>query len=312
MKIVIVGAGAMGSRFALMLHHSGNEVTLIDGWQENVAAIKKFGLRAQFNGKSVVAKIPIYQLDQVQRLQNYQADLIIAFTKSNQLEATFDKVKTLIGPNTYVLCLLNGLGHETVLQKYVSVDHLILGITLWTAALSGPGQAVLIGTGNVELQNFSPKGKEFTLQVEKVFAAAGLNPQYSDNVKYSIWRKACVNGTLNTLCSLLECNIKELGQTSFATTLLKEIISEFAAVAAHEGINLNPDEVYQHVAVAFTSDSAEHYPSMYQDLVQNHRQTEIDFINGAVWSKGQQYKIATPYCALLTQLIHAKEELLQQ
>ena len=51
---------------------------------------------------------------------------------------------------------------------------------------------------------------------------------------------------------------------------------------------------------------------MYQDLVQNHRQTEIDFINGAVWHKGQQYNIATPYCALLTQLIHAKEELLQQ
>ncbi|WP_321533513.1 ketopantoate reductase C-terminal domain-containing protein, partial [Enterococcus faecium] len=40
-----------------------------------------------------------------------------------------------------------------------------------------------------------------------------------------------------------------------------------------------------------------HYPSMYQDLIKNHRLTEIDYINGAVWRKGQKYDIATPYCA---------------
>jgi 2-dehydropantoate 2-reductase len=49
---------------------------------------------------------------------------------------------------------------------------------------------------------------------------------------------------------------------------------------------------------------------MYQDLIRNHRKTEIDYINGAVWQKGKNYQIDTPYCAFLTQLIHAKEELL--
>ncbi|MFQ7233547.1 MAG: ketopantoate reductase C-terminal domain-containing protein, partial [Enterococcus hulanensis] len=46
------------------------------------------------------------------------------------------------------------------------------------------------------------------------------------------------------------------------------------------------------------------------DLIRNHRKTEIDYINGAVWQKGKNYQIATPYCAFLTQLIHGKEELL--
>ena len=49
---------------------------------------------------------------------------------------------------------------------------------------------------------------------------------------------------------------------------------------------------------------------MYQDLVQNHRLTEIDYINGAVWRKGQKYGVSTPYCQLITQLIHAKEQIL--
>ena len=50
---------------------------------------------------------------------------------------------------------------------------------------------------------------------------------------------------------------------------------------------------------------------MYQDLIKNHRLTEIDYINGAVWRKGQKYNVATPFCAMLTQLVHGKEELLE-
>lgn len=312
MKIAIVGVGAMGSRFALMLNHSGNEVTLIDGWQPNVEAIKAHGLQADFNGKHVQSKMPIYALDEVDQLQDYQPDLIIAFTKSNQLDEAFQKAQSLISPQTYVLCLLNGMGHEEILKKYVSEEHLILGITMWTAGLAGPGQATLFGNGNVELQNFAAVDKDFALEVEQVFAAAGLNPKYSDNVSYSIWRKACVNGTLNTLCSILDCNIGELGQTKESEALLKAIIAEFAAVAAHEGIDLDQAEVFEHVAETFTADIADHYPSMYQDLIKNHRNTEIDFINGAVWRRGQEYGIATPYCALITQLIHAKEQLLNK
>lgn len=117
---------------------------------------------------------------------------------------------------------------------------------------------------------------------------------------------------MNTLCSILDCNIGELGQTKESEALLKTIIAEFAAVAAHEGIDLDQAEVFEHVAETFTADIADHYPSMYQDLIKNHRNTEIDFINGAVWRRGQEYGIATPYCALITQLIHAKEQLLNK
>ncbi|MCX0279641.1 2-dehydropantoate 2-reductase [Bombilactobacillus mellis] len=310
MKIAIVGVGAMGSRFALMLHKSGNDLVLIDGWQPNVQAIRQQGLQADFNGKAVTANIPVYSLEEVDQLQGYQPELIIAFTKSYQLDSAFAKIKALITPQTYVLCLLNGMGHESILKKYVDDNHLLLGITMWTAGLAGPGHATLFGNGNVELKNFGSEGKDFALKVVDVFNDAGLCPKYIDDPKYAIWRKACVNGTLNTLCSILDCNIGELGQTQEATDFLKTIIAEFAAVAAQEGVNLDQAEVYQHVDETFHGDIADHYPSMYQDLLKNHRKTEIDFINGAVWQKGKEYGVATPYCTLITQLIHAKEELL--
>lgn len=309
MKITVLGVGGMGSRFALMLHQAGNDVTLVDGWQANIDAIRQDGIQANFNGKAVSAKMPIYSPAEIEK-SGVQADLIVVFLKSNQLKTMFDQVKALIHPDTYVLCLLNGIGHEDVLEQYVAKDHLILGITMWTAGMTGPGHVELVGDGEVELQNFAPAGKDFALQVVDVFDKAGLHPKYSENVKYSIWRKACVNGTLNCLCALLDCNIGQFGKTKEAPDLLHTIIAEFAAVAAKEGVTLDQTEVYNHVAATFTANIADHYPSMHQDLVQHHRLTEIDFIDGAVARKGEKYGIPTPYCKLLTQLVHAKEQLI--
>lgn len=309
MNITIVGAGGMGSRFAVMLKQAGNDVTLIDGWKDNVQAIRENGIQAQYNGTLLVVKLPIYELAEVDQIPA-TSELVILFVKSNQLDQTCNQIKKLLTPNTYILCLLNGLGHEEVLQKYIDTNRLLLGITMWTAGMQGPGHPILQGNGNIELQNFGDQGEDFAQKVVQVMDDAGLNAVYSQNVKYSIWRKACVNGTLNCLCSLLECNMKQLGQTKEAPEFLKTIIAEFAAVASHEGVDLDQKEVYQHIAETFDGDIAEHYPSMYQDLVQNHRLTEIDYINGAVWRKGQKYGMPTPYCQLITQLIHAKEQIL--
>ncbi|MGK0550551.1 2-dehydropantoate 2-reductase [Enterococcus faecalis] len=310
MKIAIAGAGAMGSRLGLMLHESGNSVTLIDQWPAHIDAIRQNGLSADYNGKEINVKIPIYSPAEISQ-ENEEVDLIIALTKAQQLDAMIHAIQPMITKNTYVLCLLNGLGHEDVLEKYIPKENILVGITMWTAGLEGPGRVKLLGDGEIELENIEPTAKEFTLQVVDVFAKAGLNPTYSQNVRYSIWRKACVNGTLNGLCSILNCNIAELGALPVTETMVKTLIREFAAVSAHEGIKLDQAEVYNHIAQTYDPNGIGlHYPSMYQDLIKNHRLTEIDYINGAVWRKGQKYGIDTPYCAMLTQLIHGKEVLL--
>jgi len=84
------------------------------------------------------------------------------------------------------------------------------------------------------------------------------------------------------------------------------------SVAQYEGVELDLEEVVAHVESCFNPDTIGlHYPSMYQDLIKNHRMTEIDYINGAVSRKGRKYSIPTPYCDFLAQLIHSKEEILE-
>lgn len=309
MKIIMLGVGGMGTRFGYALQKAGNDVTLIDGWKPNVEAIRQNGISANLDGVEVSAKLPIYYPNESDQIKD-PADLIIVFTKSYQLEEYFDQIKSLLTPQTYVLCLMNGMGHEKILERYVDQNLLLIGVTMFTAGYDKPGHAQLFGDGNVEIQNLGPQGEAFAKKVIDVFNDAGLKSVYSNSARYSIWRKACVNGTLNSLCSLLECNMGELGKTKEATTYLKDIIAEFAAVARHEGTDLDEDEVFHHIDETFYGNIANHYPSMYQDLVNHHRLTEIDFINGAVWRKGEKYGIPTPECRLLTQLIHSKEQLI--
>lgn len=301
----------MGSRIGLMLHEAGNEVILIDRWPEHIEAIRKNGLIGEFDDRKIVAQLPIYSPEEIIK-EHETVDLIVALTKSMQLEQMFHDIQPIIGSKTFVFCLLNGLGHEETLAKFVPKENIIFGTTTWTAGLAGPGHAKLVGSGSIEMENLAPSGKAFTLEVLEVFQNARLNPIYSQNVRYSIWKKACINGTLNGLCTILDCNIAEFGSLTVAREMIEAIVAEFAAVADAEKIHLDHSEMIDAIEATYDPQTQGlHFPSMYQDLIRNQRKTEIDYINGAVWRKGQLVGINTPYCAFLTQLIHGKEELLK-
>ncbi len=154
MKIIIAGAGAMGSRFGLMLHQAGNDVIFVDGWPEHIEAIRKNGLVADFNGEVVTAKIPIYPQTEVASI-DFTADLVI------------------LNKNTKVLCLLNGIGHEDIIKKYVPYENILLGNTMWTAGLEGPGKVKLFGNGSIDLQNLGAQSEQAVEAVIKVLNNAG-------------------------------------------------------------------------------------------------------------------------------------------
>ncbi|MGO2083307.1 2-dehydropantoate 2-reductase [Vagococcus sp.] len=310
MKIIIAGAGAMGSRFGLMLNQAKNDVILIDGWQEHVDEINKNGLRADFNGEEVIAKIPAYQQDKLSEV-DFTADLVILFTKAMQLDAMLKSLQPMLSENTKVLCLLNGIGHEDTIKKYVPFENILLGNTMWTAGMEGPGRVKLFGTGSLDLQNLGEGQEEIAKEVVAVLSKADLHANFSTDIISSIYKKACVNGTMNGLCTLLNSNMADLGATSFADEMVKEIVLEFEAIANYEKVPFDREAILTQIKGCYNPETIGlHHPSMYQDLRINHRLTEIDYINGAIVRKGKEYGIATPYCSFLTQLIHTKEELL--
>ncbi len=305
MKIYIAGAGAMGCRFGVQLQESGQDVTLLDNWQDHIDAVNAKGLIITGDNERVV-QIPMMRPTEATE----KADLIILFTKAMQLKDMLEDIKSLIHEETKVLCLLNGLGHEDLIKQYVDVANILMGVTIWTAGLKEPGKVHLIGTGTINLQSLDPSGQAFGQEVVEVLNQAGLQAEYDEDIIPSIWRKACVNGTMNSTCALLDCRIGEFFATEAGLNLVNNIIREFVEVAQLEGVALDFQEMVDYV-MATSVKAKDHYPSMHQDLVQNNRKTEIDVINGAVVAKGKKHKHPTPYCQEIVDLIHAKEVISQ-
>lgn len=305
MKIAIAGSGAMGSRFGFQLYEAGNDVILIDKWKEHVNKIRENGLKVERDFKEMSVNIPIYYPNEVTE----KVDVIFIFTKSMGLEEMLQDIKPIIGTHTKVVSLLNGVGHESVLEKYVALKNIIQGVTILTSSLQAPGHVSYQGKGSTELQNFMPGEIEATKKIVNVIHEAGLNGVYSEKVKYSIWRKACVNGAMNAICALLEANLAEVGNTDQSQSIIEMIVEEFVMIANKKGVALKKNEMVNYILES-VNNVGHHYPSMYQDLVSNRRYTEIDYLNGAVAKMAEDNGENAPYNQLITQLIHAKEQIL--
>lgn len=304
MLTYIAGAGAMGCRFGYQLQKAGYDVVLLDMWEDHIKAIKENGLQIEGDINDNV-KMEIMKPTEATEEANY----IILFTKAMQLPTMLENIQQIIGENTKVLCLLNGLGHEDVIKQYIPEKNIIMGVTVWTAGLKEAGKVHLSATGTVNLQAIDESGREGAEKLVDMMNDAELNVSYDEDVLPSIWRKACVNGTMNSNCALLDCTIGELFATEEGLRVVKEIIHEFVLVGEASGVKLDEQEITDYV-MHTSKVAAEHYPSMHQDLVQNHRPTEIDYLNGAVSRKGKEFGIDTPYCSLITDLIHTKEKVL--
>ena len=118
---------------------------------------------------------------------------------------------------------------------------------------------------------------------------------------------------MNGLCTILDSNMADFGETTTAHEIVEAIVTEFSLVAKNENVELNVKEIVDYIEMnCYNRDTIGlHHPSMHQDLILNNRLTEIDYINGAVVRKGKKYGVPTPYCAFLTSLIHCKEQILK-
>lgn len=306
MKIAIAGSGALGSGFGYHLHKNGEDVTLLDYWDAHIQAVNNNGLQITVNGVEDTAEMKMCKPNELQEIM----DIIFIFTKSMGLESMLEDIKHLMDKDTKVICLLNGLGHSKTLENYLDKKNIFMGTTLWTAGLDAPGITHFKGEGPVELQNSDPNEKEAALEIVELLKESGLKGVYSDNVTFTTWRKACVNGTMNALSALLDANIGELAQTENFDAMLRAVVSEFSRAAElQDAIDLDLDEIVDYLKNISKGGVDSHYPSMHQDIA-NRRPTEIDFLNGAVVDILNEHDEEAKYCEAITDLIHAKEDVL--
>jgi len=297
MRIAVLGAGAMGSLLGGLLAEGGQEVTLISTWAEHVETVNRDGLLLEGPGGG--RRLGIRAC--LSAAEAGPAELVIVAVKAPQTRAAMAGARALVGPETMVLTLQNGLGNVESLAGVVGPGPVIAGALSHGAHLEGPGRVRHAGGGGLALGELSGRITGRLRGLGRVFEESGLGPvSLSDNVQSLIWRKLIVNVAINAITALARIRNGQILDFPEAGEISRLAVLEAVEVAGRKGIVLAGDPV------GFTREVARktgaNLSSMLQDILRR-RPTEIEVINGAVVREGEALGVPVPVNKVLAGLV---------
>ncbi len=300
MKIVVIGAGALGSLVGGLLARSGQAVTLYNSSNHaHILKIRQAGLLLETPNEKTQIKLDATTI--ASELSSY--DLAIILVKAYSTKNAVNEVSTCLNKSSCVLSLQNGYGFEEDILKFVSPQIFLRGTTTQGATLLQPGHVCQAGRG---LTHIGPWQGEFhpKRELEKIieiFNQAGLETHLADSIRDLVWKKLIVNSAINPLAALFAVANGALIENPDLHQLLNAVTRESIAVAnamgfsfSHETLSVQVEDVCKR--------TAHNINSMLQDFRQS-KPTEIDFINGAIVREAQRLHIAAPLNQLLLNLV---------
>ena len=304
MNIAIIGAGAMGCIYGTYFCKK-NEVLLVDVVKAHVDAINEHGLEfVHLDGTTEIYKNMKATLDTT----GYPAaDLVVLLTKGYQSAAALAANKSLIGKDTIVLSLQNGYGNADEIVKFVPEEQIVLGTSGGGAIVAGPGHVLHKGQGPTHVGSLTKDQSKAEIVAKAMSECDVPNVELTPDVRELVWSKLFVNVGINPICALLDDTNQCIANNEFANKVSYAAVKEAVAVANAIGLSFNFEDVFKNVIdIALTT--GPNRASMLAD-VSNKRLTEIDRINGAIVSEGAKIGMKAPLNEMLTNLVHAKEQL---
>lgn len=303
MKIAVVGTGALGALFAGYLARAGEEVWAVDIKPEIVETIRAAGVRireasGEENSISLRATRTPEEID--------QADLVIFLPKSRQTQQAAEDARPLFGPKTAGLTLQNGLGNPEVLESILGEGRILAGVTSHGSTLISPGKILHAGSGDTIIGEMRGGFSERAEEIANLLDRAGIVTRVSGEIRNEVWGKLIVNIGINALSAITRLRNGDLLQYPETRETLRRAVLEAKEIADRKGIRLpfpNPVEKTEEACRL----TRHNYSSMLQDVL-SQRETEVDFINGAVVCEGAGLGMETPINWMLMSLVKALEK----
>jgi 2-dehydropantoate 2-reductase len=300
LRVCIIGCGAVGSLFAAHLAQKGEaEVWAYDVWKDHIDAICKNGLRlsgaadftARLNATSNAKELP-------------HCDYGIVATKAIHTKSAIADVAHAFDDASAVCSVQNGVGNEEIIAEHVR--HVIRGTTFPAGHPIGPGHVGFDIKGDTWIGPFEPTNTPMS-KVEELaglITRSGMNVIALNDARGAQWTKLIFNASTNPVGALTL--LHHGAATRFPPTgqLFIDLIAEGEAVAKALGIELHGDP--RALILKGASAPGKHRASMLQDVLAK-RQTEVDFMNGAIVKWGEQTGIPTPLNKAMWELIKGLE-----
>ena len=262
MKIAVVGAGAMGSVYAGLLASAGHEVWAIDRREDLVEAIRANGLRVEGASGDRTVRIDAT----TDPAEAGEAELVVLATKAMDATAAAEGARPLVGPETLVLSIQNGLGGPDAAAAVLGDDRVAVGVVGgFGASVVAPGHVHHHG---MELVRLGERSGPVTPRIETVadvWRQAGFTVRTYDDVDRLVWEKLVCNVAFSGTCSVLGRTIGEVIADEHAWSVASQCAVEAYEVARALEIELGFDDPVAHVR-AFGLAIPGAKPSMLLDL----------------------------------------------
>ncbi len=284
MKVLVVGAGAIGGYFGTILARGGHDVTMLvrAAYADRVRAN---GFRIVDGPDEGVAKVTVI----ADLSEAMVPDLVLFAVKTYHTDELAKSLAPVVGPSTVVLPLQNGADRAAAIQRHVAKDAVLAGTVFMESVIVEPG-VVRHLSGARRVIFGEPEGgvSERVARLREQLVAAGINAETPPDVRVEIWRKFVLVSASNALTALTRSPVGEILANPPGRRLVAQMMGEAVAVAAKLGVALPG---YPEAGVQFLESLGPKLRSSMLKDVESGRLTEVDALNGYVVRRGEELGI---------------------
>jgi 2-dehydropantoate 2-reductase len=292
----------MGSVYAGLLASAGHDVWAIDTWKEHVDAMRANGLRVE--GASGDHTVRLHATTQA--ADAGLCDLVIIATKAMHVAHAAEGARPLVGPDTVVLSIQNGLGGPDAAAQALGRERVAVGVVGgFGASMKAPGHAHHNGWELVRLGELSGPVTPRLERIAEVWRSAGFRVRCFDDIDQLVWEKLICNVCYSATCALTERTLVEVIEDADAWQVASSCAREAFLVAKARRVKLDFEDPVAYVR-AFGMKIPHARPSLLLDHMAG-RMSEIDAINGAIPGAARRVGLEAPYNDAVSALVRAKE-----
>src|SRR5271156_5904360 len=287
MKILVMGAGAVGAYFGARLSAAGEDVVLC-ARGEHLRAIREHGLDiASIRGE---LKIEITATDTPRDFAPY--DLILFCVKAYDTDDAAHALSGCLKPGGAILTLQNGVENEAKLAAIFGRDAVMGGNARVGVEMVAPGKIVHLSTGHIDFGELDGRETDRVKKIAEMFQRAGILGQVSADIMSARWDKLVWNGAVNTVATLTRRRVGEILDDRKGLELLRTLMGEIITVARAEGAKISDDRIDAYIAHSQKNLRALK-TSTQQDLKRG-KKLEYEALSGAVVRAARRHNIRVP------------------
>jgi 2-dehydropantoate 2-reductase len=296
--VSIIGAGAMGAAYASMfLDASGFSVSFVARGKRYERLKKK-----TFHINERLYHIPAIHADQVKR----PSDLVLVALKHHHLPDAVNDIRALVGENTAIVSVMNGLESEKIIGTACGMDKLVYAIAVGIDAVYENDRYTYASPGKIVFGPMDKAANGPSLErIQEALSRAGIPNEIPDDILRAMWWKFMVNVGINQTSAVLKAPYGVFQAREEAQALMSSLMEEVVAVAQKAGVNLSNQDVQAwHPILMDLSPGGK--TSMLQD-VEAGRKTEVEMFADKVVELGREFNVPTPVNETVGRIIKVLE-----